>query len=112
MSGIVSNNYVASYGENVALDMSVAISGGLICTPQKDYRRSRFTWQPLIAAYMKKYFNNQKWGQRLCHQLGQDDYRDLVRANTVVVSASFLLVGSYTGIMVSFIHFSLLVGRR
>jgi hypothetical protein len=86
LGAIVLNNYVASYEEEVALDVSVSISGAVACPFQKDYRRSQLTWQPLIAACTKRRYLDHKWGQRLYHQLGSADYQGLMRATTVVVS--------------------------
>ena len=91
MGGITLNNYVASYGEEVALDVSVSISGGLSCTTQKDFQRSSFTWQPLLAGFTKKYFLEQKWGQRLYHKLGRDGYQGLMRASSVAVRLLLLV---------------------
>jgi hypothetical protein len=88
LGGIVLNNYVATYEEEVALDVSVSISGAVACPFQKDYRRSQLTWQPLLAACTKRSYLDHKWGQRLYHQLGRADYQGLMRATSVVVSMS------------------------
>lgn len=88
LGAIVLNNYIASYENNVALDVGVSISGAIACRFQQDFRRSQLTWQPLIAACTKKNYLNQKWGQRLYHQLGSSDYQGLMRATSVVVSIS------------------------
>eukprot|EP00980_Cylindrotheca_fusiformis_P007364 scaffold1525_cov142-Cylindrotheca_fusiformis.AAC.164 len=84
LGAIVLNNYVATYGGDVALDVSVSISGGIACQYQKDYRRSQLIWQPLIAEFMKKNYLDKKWGLRLHHQLGSSDYKGLMRASSVV----------------------------
>lgn len=86
LGAIVLNNYVANYGDQVELDVSVAISGALNTLFQKDFVRSGWTWQPMIAAHMKDVFFAGKWGQRVRHQLGKQKYQELLRATNVVVS--------------------------
>jgi predicted alpha/beta-fold hydrolase len=90
LGAIVLNHYVASYQDEVALDVSVSISGALYCIPQKDFVRSQWTWQAMIAAHAKDFFMVGKWGRRLHHQLGKKNYERLLRATNVVVRTDLL----------------------
>jgi hypothetical protein len=93
LGAIVLNHYVSKYEDDVALDVSVSISGALYSLYQKDYVRSKHTWQRIIAAHMKDMFMFGKWGERLYRRLGQQDYQQLLRAQNVIVS--ILLVVAY-----------------
>lgn len=84
MGAIVLNRYVTT-SEDVALDVSVSISGALCTIYQKDFHRSKMTWQRVITGHMKEMFFRGKWGRRLHQYLGQDDYRGLLRAQNIVV---------------------------
>jgi predicted alpha/beta-fold hydrolase len=85
LGAIVLNHCVATFGERVALDVSVAISGALDCTYQQVYRRSQRIWQPMIISHMKDQFLYPKWGNRIIHQIGQENYQKLMRAGDIVV---------------------------
>jgi predicted alpha/beta-fold hydrolase len=91
LGAIVLNNYVASFGKRVALDVSVSISGALDCTFQQFYRRSQRIWQPMIVTHMKDQFLYPKWGNRIFHQIGQKNYQKLMRASDIVVSTIFIV---------------------
>jgi len=84
LGAIVLNHYVSSAGDDVALDVSVSISGALACKYQKEFARSRRVWQPVIVANMKGLFLWSKWGHRIYHQLGRTNYQKLLRARDVV----------------------------
>ena len=84
MGGIVLNRYVSTE-TNVALDVSVSISGALCTLHQMKYHRSQKTWQSAITGHMKEMFYNGKWGQRLHQFLGHQGYQRLLRAQTIVV---------------------------
>lgn len=86
LGAIVLNHYVSSARENVALDVSVSISGALACNYQETFVRSRRIWQPVIVAHMKEHFFVSKWGHRLYHQLGREKYQQLLRARHIVES--------------------------
>ena len=86
IGAIVLNHYVAAYKEQVALDVSVAISGALYCPPQEHYTRSKETWQVPVAAHTKEMLLIPKWGARLLHQLGSENYHRLRHTSSVVVS--------------------------
>ena len=86
LGGIVLNKYLATYQEDAQLDVAVTISGALNCIHQPKYHRSKNTWQRMIAAHMKDVFMHGKWGRRLYHQLGQEEYEGLMRVQSVVVS--------------------------
>ena len=73
-----------SYGDNVALDSGVSISGSLNCHCQANFERSQRTWQPMIAGFMRDELLIPKWGHRLLHRLGPDKYRDFLRTTDVV----------------------------
>ena len=87
MGGIVLNRYVST-SKNVALDVSVSISGALCSLYQKDYHRSKRTWQRVITGHMKYMFFRGKWGNRLYQVLGREGYRELLRAQDIVVRFS------------------------
>jgi hypothetical protein len=91
------NNYLSSYGENVALDVSVSISGALDCNFQKDFIRSQRLWQPMIVAHMKDMYFGPKWGQRISHKLGREKYQGLMRAKNIVVSLIPLFLDFFFG---------------
>jgi hypothetical protein len=84
MGGIVLNRYVATE-TNVALDVSVSISGALCTLYQMEFQRSQRTWQRVITGHMKEMFFRGKWGQRLHHVLGHHGYQRLLRAQSIVV---------------------------
>lgn len=84
MGAIVLNRYVSTE-KDVALDVSVSISGALCTLYQQDYHRSRRTWQRVITGHMKEMFYRGKWGKRLHQVLGREDYRNLLRAQDIVV---------------------------
>jgi len=86
IGAIVLNHYVSSFGDQVALDVSVSISGALDCTYQKEYFRSQRIWQSMIVAHMKSQYLFSKWGDRLIHQLGSQKYQQLMRAQNIIVS--------------------------
>ena len=86
LGGIVINNYVATYGQDCALDVAVSISGALATRFQQYYERSKYTWQPLIGGHQRDHFLNEKWGKRLLQRLGQEDFRNMLRSTDVVVS--------------------------
>ena len=86
LGGIVINNYVATYGQDCALDVAVSISGALATRFQQYYERSKYTWQPLIGGHQRDHFLNEKWGKRLLQRLGQEDFRNMLRSTNVVVS--------------------------
>jgi predicted alpha/beta-fold hydrolase len=88
LGAIVLNNYVASYGHRVALDVSVSISGALDCTYQQHFVRSQRIWQPMIVAFMKDAFLYSKWGDRIMKRLGPKHFQGLLRAKDVVVSSA------------------------
>ena len=69
LGAIVLNHYVSSAGDDVALDVSVSISGALACKYQKDFARSRRVWQPVIVANMKDLYLWSKWGHRIYQQV-------------------------------------------
>jgi predicted alpha/beta-fold hydrolase len=85
LGAIVLNHYVSTFGEQVALDASVSISGALDCTYQMTYNRSQRVWQSMIVAYMKDEYLNSKWGDRIFKQLGRSSYQQLMRAKDIVV---------------------------
>ncbi len=85
MGAIVLNRYVSTE-KNVALDVSVSISGALCSIYQKEFHRSMKTWQRVITGHMKEMFFQGKWGKRLFHFLGHDNYQSLLRAQNIVVS--------------------------
>jgi predicted alpha/beta-fold hydrolase len=85
LGAIVLNQYVASYGERVALDVSVSISGAMDCTFQQVYRRSQRIWQSMIVTHMKDHYLYPKWGNRIFQQIGQENYQKLMRAGDIVV---------------------------
>jgi alpha-beta hydrolase superfamily lysophospholipase len=85
LGAIVLNNYVASYGKGTALDAAVSISGSLNCHYQSIFQRSRRTWQPMIAAFMKDELLLPKWGRRIQKRLGPGGFRAFLRAYNVVV---------------------------
>lgn len=84
MGAIVLNRYVATH-HDVALNVSVSISGALNTIYQMNYLRSKFTWQRIITAHMKELFFKGKWGRRLHNQLGDQGYVQLLRAQNIVV---------------------------
>ena len=88
LGAIVLNNYVSSFGDRVALDVSVSISGALDCRYQQHYARSRRIWQSMIVAHMKDQFLYSKWGNRIYTMIGPERYRQLMRARDIVVSLS------------------------
>jgi predicted alpha/beta-fold hydrolase len=92
LGAIVLNHYVASFGNQVALDVSVAISGALDCTFQQFYNRSQRIWQSMIIAHMKDQYLYPKWGDRIHRQIGQKHYQSLMRAGNIVVSRGVLSV--------------------
>ena len=86
LGAIVLNNYVKSYGQQVALDVSVSISGALDCNFQSHFARSQRIWQSMIVAHMKDTFLYSKWGNRIVSRLGPKHFQSLMRAKDVVVS--------------------------
>lgn len=86
LGAIVLNHYVASYGDRVALDVSVSISGALDCNYQQYYARSQRLWQSMIVAHMKDNFLFSKWGDRIIKKLGSNRFQALMRAQDIVVS--------------------------
>lgn len=90
LGAIVLNNYIATYGEHVSLDVGISISGSLDCRFQEQFERSQRTWQPMFAAYMKENFLLRKWGNRLRQRLGRHGFQALVRATNIVVRAMYM----------------------
>lgn len=86
LGAIVLNHYVASYGDRVALDASVSISGALDCSYQQYYARSQRIWQSMIVAHMKDKFLFSKWGDRIIKRVGPKNFQGLMRAQDIVVS--------------------------
>jgi predicted alpha/beta-fold hydrolase len=93
VGAIVLGNYVASYGQDCALDVAVSISGALDARMQQYFERSRRVWQPLIAAHQRDQFLNAKWGQRIMQRLGRKDFVNLMRSTNVVVRVCTKKVG-------------------
>jgi len=93
LGAIVLNHYVSSYGDQVALDISVSISGALDCNYQQLYIRSQRIWQSMIVAHMKDQYLFTKWGDRIYRQLGQRSYQQLMRAKHIVDA------DAYTGVL-------------
>jgi predicted alpha/beta-fold hydrolase len=84
MGGIVLNNYVASFGSDCALDAAFSISGALECRHEMTYWRTQYTWQPLIAAFLRMDQYVTKWRSQLQQRLSKQSLQDLVRATNMV----------------------------
>ncbi|KAG7353123.1 hypothetical protein IV203_009171 [Nitzschia inconspicua] len=90
LGAIVLNHYVASFGTQVALDVSVAISGALDCTFQEVYNRSQRIWQTMIIAHMRDQFLYPKWGNRIIQKIGKKNYQKLMRAENIVEADQYI----------------------
>ena len=85
MGAIVLSNFVSSYGNDVALDAAVAISGGLDMRPQAGFTRAKRLWQPMLAEDLRDIFLVGKWGKRVKERLSHEDMLRMMRASDVTV---------------------------
>jgi predicted alpha/beta-fold hydrolase len=81
MGAIILSNMVTRTGTDCALDVAVAISGGLDMRQMIDFSRAQRLWQPLILAKLRDDFAIGKWGER--HRLTKSQMRELMRATYV-----------------------------
>ena len=90
MGAIVLSNFVSSYGQDVALDAAVAISGGLDMRAQAGFTRAKRLWQPMLAEDLRDIFLVGKWGKRVKERLSHEDMLRMMRASDVSVRFSRL----------------------
>jgi predicted alpha/beta-fold hydrolase len=83
MGAIILSNLVARTGTECALDVAVAISGGLDTRHEINFRRAQRLWQPPLATQMRGTFVVGKWGERVRQRLTNDQMKALMRATHV-----------------------------
>jgi predicted alpha/beta-fold hydrolase len=83
MGAIILSNYVASYGEECALDGAVSISGGLDMRYQEHFFRAQRLWQPMLTETLRDDFLLGKWGHRVKEKLTHDEFLRMLRASHV-----------------------------
>lgn len=83
MGAIILCNMVARTGAECALDVAVAVSGGLDMRYEIDYPRAQRLWQPLLTATLRDTFVIGKWGERVRHRLTKEQMKMLMRATHV-----------------------------
>jgi len=84
MGAIVLNLYVASSGEDCALDAAFSISGALECRHEAMFNRTKFMWQPMIAEDIRSSQHLLKWGERMKSRLSKEDMIAMMRVTNVV----------------------------
>jgi predicted alpha/beta-fold hydrolase len=89
MGAIVLANYVASYGEECALDAAMAISGGLDMRYQEDFYRAQRLWQPMLAEDLREVFLLGKWGERVRQRFSKEEMMRTMRASHITVCHTY-----------------------
>ncbi|CAB9512115.1 Protein ABHD1 [Seminavis robusta] len=80
MGAIILSNYVARSGNDCALDVAVAISGGLDMRFEHHFYRAQRLWHPMLAQKLRDTFLVQKWGERFRARLSSEDLKQSMRA--------------------------------
>jgi predicted alpha/beta-fold hydrolase len=83
MGAIILSNMVSRTGAECALDVAVAISGGLDLRHEINFPRAQRLWQPFLTTDMRNMFVVGKWGERVRHRLTKDQMKALMRATHV-----------------------------
>lgn len=83
MGAIVMGNMVTRTGPDCALDVAMAISGGLDMRNEIDFFRAQRLWQPLVATELRDTFVVGKWGERVRRRLTKDQMKALMRATHI-----------------------------
>jgi predicted alpha/beta-fold hydrolase len=83
MGAIILGNLVARTGTECALDVAVAISGGLDMRQEINFRRAQRLWQPLLTTELRDTFVVGKWGERVRQRLTKDEMKALMRATHI-----------------------------
>ncbi len=88
MGAIIMANYVASSGQNCALDAAVAVSGGLDMRYQEHFYRAQRLWQPMLAGTLRDEFLLGKFGHRAKAKLTSFEYLKILRATHITVRSN------------------------
>jgi predicted alpha/beta-fold hydrolase len=96
MGAIIIGNMIARTGIECALDVGVAISGGLDMRQQIDFNRAQRLWQPILTSELRDTFVLGKWGERVHHRLSKQQMRHLMRA-THITDLDETAVVAYNG---------------
>jgi predicted alpha/beta-fold hydrolase len=83
MGAIILSNMVARTGAECALDVAVAVSGGLDMRYEIDFPRAQRLWQPLLTVTLRDTFVVGKWGERVRHRLTKEEMKMLMRSTHV-----------------------------
>lgn len=83
MGAIILGNMVSRTGADCALDVAVAISGGLDTRFELDLPRAQRLWQPLLIKKLRDHFALGKWGERVRYRLSKTQMKALMRSTYV-----------------------------
>lgn len=83
MGAVILGNMVTRTGKECALDVAVAISGGLDMRQEINFPRAQRLWQPLLIGPLRDTFVVGKWGERFRKRLGKNRMKALMRATHV-----------------------------
>lgn len=83
MGAIILTNYVARSGSDCALDVGMAISGGLDMRYQLYHKRAKRLWEPMLALTLRDQFIIGKLGERYSFRLTRVQMLELMRATDV-----------------------------
>jgi len=83
MGAIILTNYVARSGPDCALDVGMAISGGLDMRYQLYHHRAKRLWEPMLALTLRDQFIIGKLGDRYSARLTRQQMLELMRATDV-----------------------------
>ena len=96
MGAIILGNMVSRTGAECALDVAVAISGGLDTRFELDLPRAQRLWQPLLIKQLRDHFAIGKWGERVRQRLTKPQMKALMRS-TYVTDFDRTAVVAYNG---------------
>ena len=83
MGAIILTNYIARSGPHCALDVAMAISGGLDMRYQLYHTRAKRLWEPMLALTLRDQFIIGKLGERYRTRLTKKQMLELMRATDV-----------------------------
>ena len=83
MGAIILTNYIARSGPDCALDVGMAISGGLDMRYQLYHKRAKRLWEPMLALTLRDQFIIGKLGERYSARLTRVQMLELMRATDV-----------------------------
>jgi predicted alpha/beta-fold hydrolase len=96
MGAIIIGNMISRTGSECALDIGIAISGGLDMRQQIDFQRAQRLWQPMLTNELRNTFVLGKWGERVYHRLSKAQMKHLMRA-THITEIDETAVVAYNG---------------